>query len=93
MEITLEMFTRKLWIVIPVKDNRPLLIFLPLLSIFQVEYILVKFDHEEKTAKLLLKSSELLPKLQEEEFSNPGYLKYYCLSFLHCALKLLWNLL
>jgi hypothetical protein len=35
--------------------------------------MLVKFDHEEKTAKLLLKSSNLLPKLQEEEHANPGY--------------------
>jgi hypothetical protein len=37
-----------------------------------VEYVLVKFDHEKKTAKLLLKSAELLPKLQVEEHANPG---------------------
>ena len=35
---------------------------------------MVKFDHEEKTAKLLLKSTALLPQLQEEEHKNPGYI-------------------
>lgn len=38
----------------------------------EVEYMLVKFDHENKTAKLLLKSQPLLEELQKEELAHPG---------------------
>ncbi|XP_046839133.1 glutamate--cysteine ligase catalytic subunit-like isoform X3 [Xenia sp. Carnegie-2017] len=38
----------------------------------EVEYVVVKFDHAKKKAKLLLKGQDLLPKLQEEEHNNPG---------------------
>ena len=33
---------------------------------------MVHLDHEKKTCKLLLKSSDILPTLQEEENLNPG---------------------
>jgi len=32
---------------------------------------MVKFDDEEKTAKLTLKAVDVLPRLQEEEIKNP----------------------
>ncbi|XP_038051745.1 glutamate--cysteine ligase catalytic subunit-like [Patiria miniata] len=37
----------------------------------EVEYMLVKLDHENKSAKLLLKAEEILPTLQEQEENNP----------------------
>lgn len=46
----------------------------PTCFLLKVEYVLVKFDHENKTAKLLLKSKPLLKELQKEEFENPGYI-------------------
>ena len=45
----------------------------PLIIIsFQVEYQMLSMDHANKTAKLLLKASDILPTLQEEENANPG---------------------
>lgn len=40
-------------------------------GLFQVEYMLVKFDHEKKTAKLSLKALPVLDELQKEEKENP----------------------
>ncbi|XP_022691080.1 glutamate--cysteine ligase catalytic subunit-like isoform X1 [Varroa jacobsoni] len=37
----------------------------------EIEYILIKFDDEDKTAKLSLRANELLPVLQQEEKTNP----------------------
>ena len=37
----------------------------------QVEYMLVKFDHEQKKATLTLKAEEVLEELQKEEKINP----------------------
>ena len=34
---------------------------------------MVSIDHENKKVKLVMKSSEILPILQEEENQNPGY--------------------
>ena len=33
---------------------------------------MISLDHANKTVKLLLKASEVLPVLQEEENANPG---------------------
>lgn len=33
--------------------------------------MIVKFDHEKKTAKLSLRAQEILPILQEAEVNNP----------------------
>ena len=49
----------------------------PTCFLLKVEYVLVKFDHENKTAKLLLKSKPLLKELQKEEFENPGYIDIF----------------
>lgn len=38
---------------------------------FQVEFIMVRFDHEKKKAQLLLKAHELLPILMEPENQDP----------------------
>lgn len=40
---------------------------------FQVEYMIVKIDDKEKTAKVSLRADTLLPKLQEQELANPTY--------------------
>lgn len=37
----------------------------------QVEYILVKFDHEKKVARVSLRASEVLNILQEKEVKSP----------------------
>ena len=34
---------------------------------------MLSMDHENKTAKLLLKASDILPHLQEAENNNPRY--------------------
>ncbi len=39
--------------------------------IFQVEFIMVRFDHEKKKVQLVLKAHELLPILMEPENQNP----------------------
>jgi glutamate--cysteine ligase catalytic subunit len=36
-----------------------------------VEYILVKFDHEKKTARVSLRAEEILNVLREKELENP----------------------
>ena len=36
---------------------------------------MVSMDHAKKSVKLLLKASDILPILQEEENQNPGYAK------------------
>ncbi|KAL0281438.1 UNVERIFIED_CONTAM: hypothetical protein PYX00_002425 [Menopon gallinae] len=41
----------------------------------EVEYMIVKFDHEKKTAKLSLRAHELLPTLQKSELENPESVK------------------
>ena len=38
---------------------------------FQVEFILVRFDHEKKKVQLVLKAHQLLPVLMEPEHQNP----------------------
>ncbi|XP_065063536.1 glutamate--cysteine ligase catalytic subunit-like [Rhopilema esculentum] len=38
----------------------------------EVEYQMLALDHQNKTVKLVLKSSEILPTLQKEENENPG---------------------
>ena len=38
---------------------------------FQVEFIIVRFDHEKKKVQLLLKAHELLPILEQPEQNNP----------------------
>lgn len=38
----------------------------------EVEYQMVSMDHAKKSVKLLLKASDILPILQEEENQNPG---------------------
>jgi len=38
---------------------------------FQVEYMLVKFDHKSKTAKLSLKALPVLEELQKAEKEQP----------------------
>ena len=37
-----------------------------------MEYMIVKFDHKNKTAKLSLKAKTLLEQLQKKEIENPG---------------------
>lgn len=37
----------------------------------QVEYILVKFDDENKTARVALRAADLLPILNQREADNP----------------------
>lgn len=37
----------------------------------QVEYVIVKFDHENKVARLSLRGGEILKKLNEKEALNP----------------------
>lgn len=37
----------------------------------QVEYILVKFDDENKTAQVSLRAEEVLAKLNEKEMADP----------------------
>lgn len=37
----------------------------------QVEYIIVKFDHEKKTAKISLRAQEILEALNEKEKEDP----------------------
>ena len=39
--------------------------------LFQIEYMLVKFDDKEKKARLCLRAHEVLPTLQESEKQNP----------------------
>lgn len=39
---------------------------------FQVEYILVKFDDENKTAQVSLRAEEVLAKLNEKEAADPN---------------------
>lgn len=41
----------------------------------EVEYIIVKFDHEKKTAKLSLRSHEILAVLNEKELADPQGVK------------------
>lgn len=38
----------------------------------QVEYILVKFDDENKTAQVSLRAEEVLAKLNEKEMADPN---------------------
>lgn len=38
---------------------------------FQVEYIIVKFDHANKTAKVRLCAQDILYKLNEKEANDP----------------------
>lgn len=42
------------------------------LSSSQVEYILVKFDDENKTAQVSLRAEEVLAKLNEKELADPN---------------------
>lgn len=39
---------------------------------FQVEYILVKFDDENKTAQVSLRAEDVLAKLNEKEMADPN---------------------
>jgi len=41
--------------------------------VYQVEYMLVHLDHEQKRARLLLKAQPILQELMEEEVANPKY--------------------
>ncbi|EEB12269.1 glutamate--cysteine ligase, putative [Pediculus humanus corporis] len=41
----------------------------------EVEYMIVKFDHERKTARLSLRAQEILPILQEPEKNDPESVK------------------
>lgn len=43
----------------------------PFFSFYQVEYIIVKFDHAKKTAKVRLCAQEILRKLNEKEAKDP----------------------
>jgi len=38
----------------------------------EVEYIIVKFDHDRKMAKVSLRANELLPILRQPEMDNPA---------------------
>lgn len=38
----------------------------------QVEYMLIRFDHENRLGQLFLNSSQLLQALQQPEFQSPG---------------------
>ncbi|KAF4525569.1 hypothetical protein B566_EDAN015058 [Ephemera danica] len=41
----------------------------------EVEYVLVKFDHEKKTARVSLRAEEILGQLREKELENPDTVK------------------
>jgi glutamate--cysteine ligase catalytic subunit len=38
----------------------------------EVEYIIVKFDHDKKTAQVSLRANEMLPVLREPENKDPA---------------------
>lgn len=42
-----------------------------MVTIFQVEYILVRFDDENKVAQVALRAADLLPILNKREADNP----------------------